>query len=173
MHILVLGVGSILMGDDGVGVRAVEEIKRRYYVPENLEILDGGTSGLDLLPFIAGKDYLIIIDAIKSGSPPGTVLMAQGDDVPARFRMRISPHQLGISELLATATLTDELPKNIVLFGIEPKTIQLGISLSHEVKAGMDKLIKTVVNYLDSIGCRLETRPASEIKEEYSFWGEM
>lgn len=173
MNVLVLGVGNILMGDDGVGIRAVEEIKKRYYIPENVEIIDGGTSGLDLLPFIADKDYLIIIDAIKSGATPGTVLMAEGDDVPARFRMRISPHQLGISELLATAVLTGDLPKNIVLFGIEPKTIQLGINLSNEVKAGLDKLIKTVVDYLDSIGYRLEPKPIHEIREEQSFWGKI
>ena len=146
--VLVMGVGSILMTDEGIGIRAVEELEKRYRFPENVEILDGGTSGIELLSYISGKDYLIIIDAIKSGNPPGTVLRVEGEDVPARFRTRISPHQLGISDLLAAATLTDEMPKQLVLFGIEPKEIVLGIGLSTEVRANLDRLIQVVVDEL-------------------------
>jgi len=88
--VLVMGVGSILMTDEGIGIRAVEELLKRYRFPENVEVLDGGTSGIELLSYISGRDYLIIIDAIKSGNPPGTVLRVEGEDVPARFMTRIS-----------------------------------------------------------------------------------
>jgi len=159
LRILVLGVGSILMRDEGLGVLAIEELERRFRFPENVELLDGGTSGIELLSYIAGKDFLIIIDAIKAGHPPGTVLRVEGEDVPGRFRTRISPHQLGISDLLATAMLTGELPGRMVLFGIEPKLIEMGVGLSDEVRSGFEKLIGTVLTEIRASGCIVEELP--------------
>ncbi len=121
MNVLVLGIGNVLMTDDSVGIRVINELERRFRFPENVELLDGGTSGIELLSYIVNRDYLIIVDAIKSDLPPGTVVKVEGEDVPAKFMTRISPHQLGLSDLLAAATLTGELPKQMVLFGIEPK----------------------------------------------------
>ncbi len=171
--ILVLGVGSILMMDEGIGIRAVEELDKRYRFPENVELLDGGTSGIELLSYICGRDYLIIIDAIRSGNPPGTVLRVEGEDVPARFLTRISPHQLGISDLLAAATLTDELPGKLVLFGIEPKEIVMGIGLSDEVRAAMDHLVEVVVDELNLLGCDVKPLEPHNISRAESVWGKM
>jgi len=172
-NILVMGVGSILMKDEGLGIRAVEELKRRYRFPENVELLDGGTSGIELLSYISGRDYLIIIDAIKGGAVPGTVLKVEGEDVAAQFRTRISPHQLGISDLLAAATLTDEIPKKLALFGIEPKEIVLDLGLSDEVKGSMDHLLEVVVEELRGVGCRVDALETHEISPAESFWGKM
>ncbi len=166
-----MGVGSILMMDEGIGIRAVEELKRRYRFPDNVELLDGGTSGIELLSYISGRDYLIIVDAIKSGNKPGTVLRVEGEDVPARFSSRISPHQIGISDLLAVAALTDELPKRLVLFGIEPKEIVLGIGLSQEVRGGLDHLLEVIVEDLRRIGCIVKKLEEHEISQEESIWG--
>jgi hydrogenase maturation protease len=105
MNVLVLGIGNVLMMDDSVGVRAIEELQRRYHFPDGVELLDGGTSGIELLSHIEGRDNLIIIDALKSGHSPGTVVRVEGEDVPARFMTRISPHQLGLSDVLAAATI--------------------------------------------------------------------
>ncbi len=171
--ILVMGVGSILMMDEGIGIRAVEELEKRYRFPENVEILDGGTSGIELLSYISGKDYLIIIDAIKSGKPPGTVLRVEGEDVPAQFLTRISPHQLGISDLLAAATLTDEIPKKLLLFGIEPKEIVMVIGLSDEVRASMAHLVEVVVDELRRLGCEVMPLQQHEISQTESIWGKM
>jgi hydrogenase maturation protease len=173
LKVLVLGVGSILMMDEGIGIRAVEELQRRYRFPENVEILDGGTSGIELLSYISGRDYLIIIDAIISGNPPGTVLRVEGEDIHARFRTRISPHQIGLSDLLAAATLTDEIPKQILLFGIEPKEIRTGIGLSDEVKANLDRLVRVVVDELKRIGCAVEPLEQHEISQAESIWGKI
>lgn len=172
MSVLILGVGNVLMSDEGVGVRAIEEIQNRFQFHGDVELLDGGTSGIELLRYISRKDHLIIIDAIKGGHPPGTVLRVEGEDVPARFRTRISPHQLGISDLLAAAALTGEMPKNLVLFGIEPKRIELGLGFSDEVKASFDKLISVVAEEIRGLGYTLEPRECdgSTIK---SIWGEI
>ncbi len=145
------------MMDDSIGVRAVEELQRRYHFSDGVELLDGGTSGIELLSHIEGRNNLIIIDALKSGHSPGTIVRADGEDVPARFMTRISPHQLGLSDVLAAATISGKLPSNLVLFGIEPKKIELGLGLSDEVKASFDKLLDTVVMELRRIGCRVET----------------
>ncbi len=161
------------MMDEGVGVRAVDELKRRFHFPDNVEIIDGGTSGLDLLEYIEGKDHLVLIDAIKGNAAPGSVLIVRGKDVPAQFFTRISPHQLGISDLLATATIIDKLPENVVLFGIEPKTIKMGLTLSTEVKEGFDRLLMAVVDYLRTLGCDIRPLPEDEIAREESIWGVM
>lgn len=163
MNVLVLGVGNVLMTDDSVGIRVINELQRRFRFPENVELLDGGTSGIELLSYIVNRDYLIIVDAIKSDLPPGTVVKVEGEDVPAKFMTRISPHQLGLSDLLATATLTGELPKQMVLFGIEPKLVALGLEMTDEVQAGFEKLLGVVVDELTRIGS------APEVLEEAAY----
>jgi len=156
MNVLVLGIGNVLMTDDSVGIRVINELERRFRFPENVELLDGGTSGIELLSYICNRDYLIIVDAIKSDFPPGTVVRVEGEDVPAKFMTRISPHQLGLSDLLAAATLTGEIPKQMVLFGIEPRRVALGLEMTDEVKGNFEKLIGVVLDELKGIGCAPE-----------------
>ena len=168
MNVLVLGIGNVLMMDDSIGVRAIEELDKRYCFPQGVELLDGGTSGIELLSYIGDRDHLIIIDALKSGLPPGTVVKVEGEDVPARFMTRISPHQLGLSDVLAAATISGQLPRNLVLFGVEPKTVRLGLGLSNEVRASLDKLISTVIEELGRIGCTVE--PAEIVSTRSTLW---
>jgi hydrogenase maturation protease len=169
MNVLVLGVGNVLMGDDSIGVRVVDEIGRRFHLPEGVEILDGGTSGMELLSYISGRKYLIIVDAIKSGLTPGTVVKVEGEDVPVKFMTRISPHQLGLSDVLAAATVSGQLPENMVLFGIEPKRVELGFDLSDEVRAGFEKLVQTVIGELTRLGYTLEPRKDVDVSAK-SIW---
>ena len=169
MDILVLGIGNVLLTDEGVGVRALNELERRYTFPENVELLDGGTAGIELLRHIRNRDYLIIIDAMKFDQEPGTVSRVEGQDVPAAFRTRISPHQLGLSDLLAAAMLTDELPKNLVLFGVEPESLDIGLELTNAVEASLEKLTGAILEELRSIGCSIVPIEATFI-EKARFW---
>lgn len=150
-HILILGVGNVLLTDEGIGIRAVLELARRYALPSEVELLDGGTSGIELLHHISSRPHCIIIDAMKNEQPPGTVMRVEHDDVPAAFRTRISPHQLGLSDLLAAAMLTGETPKRLVLFGIEPLSVDPGLDLSAPVEACLDRLLAAVVDELESL----------------------
>jgi hydrogenase maturation protease len=168
VNILVLGIGNVLMMDDSVGVRAIEELEKKYRFPEGVELLDGGTSGIELLSYIGHRDHLIIIDALKSGLAPGTVVRVEGDDVPARFMTRISPHQLGLSDVLAAATISDQMPKHMVLFGVEPKAMELGLGLSDEVRASFEKLIRVVLEELGGIGC--DVKPLEIVSSERTRW---
>ena len=169
MDILVLGIGNVLLTDEGIGVRALNELERRYTFPENVELLDGGTAGIELLRHIRNRDYLIIIDAMKFDQEPGTVSRVEGQDVPAAFRTRISPHQLGLSDLLAAAMLTDELPKNLVLFGVEPESLNIGLDLTDTVEASLEKLTGAILEELRSIGCSIVPIEATFI-EKARFW---
>ena len=169
MNILVLGIGNVLLTDEGIGVRALNELQRRYTFPENVELLDGGTAGIELLRHIRNRDYLIIIDAMKFDLQPGTVSRVEGQDVPAAFRTRISPHQLGLSDLLAAAMLTDELPKNLVLFGVEPESLDIGLDLTDTVEASLEKLTGAILEELRSIGCSIVPIEAT-FTEKARFW---
>jgi len=169
VDILVLGIGNVLLTDEGIGVRALKELERKFSFPANVELLDGGTAGIELLRHIRNRDYLIILDAMKCGQKPGTVVRVEGDEVPAAFRTRISPHQLGLSDLLAAAMLTDELPKNLVLFGVEPENIDIGLELTETVEANLEKLLDAVTDELRATGCTLV--PVETIfTERARFW---
>lgn len=170
MSALVMGVGNVLLSDEGIGVRIVEELEHRYRFPEEVEILDGGTSGIELLRYFDGRDNLIIIDAVRAGHPPGTVMRIEGDEVPATFETRITPHQLGLSDLLATAKLTDQMPANLVLFGIEPKSLETGLGFSPEVEEAVGKVVVHVADELRRLGYTVEECPSPGACAS-RFWG--
>ena len=144
MNVLILGIGNILLHDEGVGVRAIEELEERFSFPPGVELVDGGTCGLELRDSMCGRDLLLLIDATRNGGPPGTAYRVEDDGVPAHFQTRISPHQLGISDLLATLALTDSLPTRMVLFGVEPADLSTGLGLSPAVAAGLEKVLEAV-----------------------------
>lgn len=159
MKTLVLGIGNVLLQDEGVGIHALGELRRRFSVDAGVDLLDGGTAGVELLRYLDGKDRVLIIDAVAAGHPPGTVFRVEGADVPRMFHVRISPHQIGLSDVLATALLSDALPGQMVLFGVEPQTMTTGLALTPVVEASLDKLVVSVVDELRRLGHRVEPRP--------------
>jgi hydrogenase maturation protease len=161
---LVLGIGNLLIGDEGVGCRTVEELSRRYSLPPEVECVDGGTAGFELLAMLDSKEHVILIDALRSDREPGTVVMVEGEHVPKAFLARTTPHQLGICDVLAAAQLTETMPKHLTLYGIEPKHLDVGIGLSSEVEAGMEKTIGAVVAQLRHFGYEVKR---NGIKSEY------
>ncbi|MBU0682556.1 MAG: HyaD/HybD family hydrogenase maturation endopeptidase [Proteobacteria bacterium] len=153
--ILVLGVGNILLGDEGAGVRAVELLQERYRFSHEVEFIDGGTAGLELLGFLDDKKHLIIIDAIIGKEPAGTVKRMILDDPPAFFQNRISPHQLGLSEMLSCAAMTDSLPAHISLYGIIPESLETGLALSKTVAAAVEDISRQVIADLKAFGVEI------------------
>jgi len=109
---------------------------------------------------------------MKFGQEPGTVVRVEGEDVPAAFRTRISPHQLGLSDLLAAAMLTDELPKKLILFGVEPESIDIGLELTEALEASLPRLIRAVADELRAAGCSLVPIDAA-FTEKARFWDNM
>ncbi len=161
MQVLVLGVGNILLQDEGVGVRVVEEMQRRFQAPAGVEILDGGTAGMGLIDDLLDKDAVIIVDAVRTGAPPGTVVRLAGDEVPVFLQQRISPHQLGLSDVLATLTLIGKRPAHLVLFGVVPQSLELSLELTAAIERMVAVLVDKVVAELDSLGVQLKPAVAA------------
>ena len=146
---LVLGVGNLLISDEGVGVYVVERLAATYDLPEGVQTLDGGTLGLDLLYYLPGVENLLIVDAVEMDKEPGTLLRMEGDEIPAFLSIKMSPHQIGIPDMLFAAKLRDLYPRNVVLWGIQPATLEVGLELSPVVAAQVDTLVRKVVEQLE------------------------
>jgi hydrogenase maturation protease len=159
MKSLVLGIGNVLLQDEGVGIHALAELSRRFVFDEGVEFLDGGTAGVELLRYLDGQDRILIVDAVAAGRPPGSVFRVEGEDVPRMFHQRISPHQIGLSDVLATAMISDTLPGEMVMFGVEPEAMTTGLALTPTVEASLEKLVGAVVEELRRIGHRVDERP--------------
>lgn len=156
LSVLVLGIGNLLLSDEGVGVKAVEELENRYDCSDAVEIVDGGTSGSELLPYFDDRSHILIIDAVKTGNQPGTIVRIENP--PAFFQKKISPHQIGLADVLGLAAITDNLPRNITLFGIEPKELSTGLDLSTDVARNLSRLVDMVVAELKSIGVKVQAK---------------
>jgi hydrogenase maturation protease len=150
--VLVLGVGNKIMSDDGVGVKVVELLQSRYTFPDNVELLDGGTLGLDLLPKLQGISHLIMVDAVETGGRPGTCVRLTGEELPKVLERKISPHQMGLKDLLAVAWLLGHSPAELVLVGIQPGSIEMGLELTPEVESQVPSMRDSVLKELERIG---------------------
>lgn len=137
---LILGVGNLLLSDDGVGVRVVERLERARALPEGVQTLDGGTCGLDLMQYLEGVDQLVVVDAANFGQPPGTIQRLEGDAVPAFLAQKVSPHEINLPELLFSAKLVGIYPSRVVVLGIQPESLEVGLELSPAVAARVDEL---------------------------------
>jgi hydrogenase maturation protease len=160
VEVLILGIGNLLWADEGFGVRAVEELHRRYVFPENVKLLDGGTQGLYLLNHVTTADMLIIFDAVDYGLSPGAMMLLEDGVVPSFLgAKKISLHQTGFQEVLATAELLGKAPTHLFLIGVQPAELEdYGGSLRPQVKAQIPAAIEEAVNYLRRFGIAGERR---------------
>lgn len=149
---LVLGLGNLVMQDDGAGVRVVQHLVDWYRFPEGVELLDGGTLGLDLLPKLEGVARLLVVDAVDHGTEPGQLVRLAGNDVPVALATKVSPHQMGLKDLLAVSELQGNLPGEVVLVGIQPGATEMGLELSPAVSEGLGGLAGLVLAELERWG---------------------
>ena len=157
---LVLGLGNPLMGDDGAGVAALERLRDAWEIPAGVELVDGGTWGMNLLPLIEASSHLILIDAIRTGAAPGTLVVLERNQLPRYFSLKLSPHQIDLREVLALAELRGLLPDDLVAVGIEPQRMEMELCLTPAVLAGLDQVIDLVVERLEWAGHRCRRRMA-------------
>jgi len=149
---LVLGVGNKLMSDEGVGIHVIEQLAAKYILPVEVQILDGGTLGLDLLYYLEGIENLLIVDAAETGKEAGTMIRLQDEQVPAFMSIKISPHQMGVPDMLAAAKMKDIYPKRLVLWGIQPALITLGLDLSPVLASKVASITENLVDELIAWG---------------------
>jgi hydrogenase maturation protease len=149
---LILGLGNILLGDEGVGVRVVERLLDLYHFPEGTQVLDGGTLALDLLPYVEDADRMVVIDAVDMRAEPGTVVRITDDEVPTFLSVKISPHQMGLADILSAARLRGLSPSELVLWGVQPEVMDTTLELSPPVAAQVDVLVDGVLADLSQWG---------------------
>lgn len=134
--VLLLGIGNLLMRDEGVGIQVVRALEDPGFgLPPGTRVVDGGTLGLDLLPLIDDARAVVLVDAVDIGAAPGTVAVLRGMEIGGALGGHISPHQVGIGDLLAVARLTGVLPERVALVGVQPATVEIGLDLSPTVGA--------------------------------------
>jgi len=145
-------MGNILLEDEGLGIRALEVMQRDYIFPPDVELLDGGTTGMGLLDDISGREHLLVLDAVQTGEPPGTLVAMRGSDVPVYFGIRVTPHQLGLADVLATLELSGEQPGSVTVLGLVPESLELTLELSGLIRERLDSLVEAAVAELEAIG---------------------
>ncbi len=156
---LVLGLGNILLADEGVGVRVIERLLEQYDFPEGVRVMDGGTLGLDLLPYLEDASRLLVVDAVQARKPAGTLVRLAGDEIPVFLdASKVSPHQEGLEDLLAVATLKGYLPQEVVFWGAQIESLGVGLELSPAVASQVDALVGKVLEELERWGIEPQPR---------------
>jgi len=157
---LVLGCGNPIMADDGLGIAVLERLEQGWHISPEVQLMDGGTWGVNLLPAIESADRLLLLDAIRAGLPPGTLTTLVDAELPRFFAHKLSPHQIDLREVLALAELRDTLPATIVALGAEPEVVDLRDGLSPCVQATVDELARQAVAQLAAWGHAITPRTA-------------
>lgn len=147
--VLVLGIGNILLRDEGIGVRVVEAL-REYLLPDTIELVDGGTAGADLLDVISDRRKVIVIDAMDADVEPGSTLRLSLDDLVAGQTAAVSLHEIGLLEIFAMARHLGSAPHNVVIIGVKPKEIRPSDQLSPELDALLPLIVSQVIEELSS-----------------------
>ena len=150
--VVVMGLGNLLRRDEGLGVWAIERIQKRYTLPAQVRLVDGGTLGLDLLCFLEEAERVLILDAALTDGPPGTLLRACNNEVPSFLGLHTSPHEIALPDLLAITQLRGTTPEDLVVLGMQPETIELGWGLSVSVEAHMELLVQAAIDELKRWG---------------------
>lgn len=157
--VLVLGLGNVLLGDDGLGAAAIARLERDYRAPAAVRIEDGGTLGMALLGLIAEARHVVLVDAVRTEDPPGSLVRMSGDEVQDAVRDRLSPHQVGVADLLDAARLIGRYPQSVTLLGLVPSRIELAVTRSAAVDAGLEALVAAVVREVRSLGHEMVYQP--------------
>lgn len=162
MRAVVLGIGNTILSDEAAGVRAVELLEQHYHLPANVQVIDGGTSGMEMIEDLSNLDFLIVIDVVKTGAAPGTVVKIAGAEIPVFFRHKLSPHQIGLPDVLASLELLDCLPKEMVVLGVEPVSLELGMEMTPTVAEKVPALVDMAVAELRSRGYPVEVTAVAQ-----------
>ncbi len=158
-NVFILGLGGVLMGDDGIGPWVVRHLAATWELPPEVSVLDGGTPGPDLVDYLVGREAVILVDAIRGQGVPGTVRIYRKEEL-ARVAVlpRLSPHDPDLPQALLTAELAGDPPREVVLVGVIPKQVEAGTELSPELRAAVPAIEAAVLGELERLGITLRLR---------------
>jgi hydrogenase maturation protease len=157
---LILGIGNLLWADEGFGVRCVEELNAGWEFPDTVRLMDGGTQGMFLLPWVSQVDRLLIFDAIDFGLTPGELRVIRDDEVPRYMgAKKVSMHQTGFQEVLASARLLNGKPEQLALVGVQPEQLDdYGGSLREGTRERIPEALERACAILQEWGIGLRKR---------------
>lgn len=156
-RIAVIGLGNVLLGDDGFGPSVVELLRSTWRIPDEVELIDAGTPGLDLADYLYGREEVILLDAVAAAAPPGQIHFYSGSQLMnLPLKQRVSPHDPALQEALWVAELGGAPPQATCMIGAVPMTSEPGVGLSRPMLAAADEAAFAVVDRLESLGCVLE-----------------
>jgi hydrogenase maturation protease len=149
----VLGLGNVLMGDDALGPWVIHALEATYVFPQGVELVEIGTPGLDLVPYVAGPGGVLLVDTVKSAGVPGELrFYDQQQLLKLPPRPRLSPHDPGLTEALLAVTLAGTPPSFVKLVGVIPDKVAMGVALSAAARAALPRLVRAVVDELARLG---------------------
>lgn len=148
-EILVLGIGNTMLKDEGIGVRVAEKMMEMSLPPE-VEVMDGGIKGLDLLYYIEGRKKVIVVDAVKAGAPPGTLFRFTDNDLADKKGVMRSAHGIDFSDVIAAARFTGTKPAEVIFLGVEPYDLSVSMELSPKIEEMVPILINLVMKEIDA-----------------------
>jgi hydrogenase maturation protease len=155
---IILGLGNTLNRDEGLGVNALQFVRDQIDVPPEIELIDGGTLGLNLLPLVEECGHLLLLDAANAGQAPGALIELRRDQIPLYAGVKLSQHQITFQEVLGLANMRGHLPEHLHLIGIQPADLSIGLELSPLVAAQMPQVIKRVAVLLREWGFPVQER---------------
>ena len=148
----VLGIGNIILSDEGFGVRVVEYLEKNFIFPENVNLIDGGTLGVELTHFVTGTQKLLIIDSIDGGADGGKIFHLRGDEIKNHFAQKISAHEVGIQDVLTMLELSGKKIPQVELIGAQPFSLEAGTKLTPQMEKLVPQFADKAVEILKSWG---------------------
>ena len=161
-RVVVLGIGNVLMGDDALGPHVIEALLAGYRFHDSVRVLDAGTPGLDLAPFVMDADSLILVDTVRSDGNPGELRLYREDQILKHApQPRLTPHDPAVKDVLLSCAFRGMAPKSVLLVGVIPKATAMGVSLSDEVRAAIPAAVDAVLSELARLGVPASPRPGA------------
>ena len=157
-EITVLGVGNLILTDEGFGVHVINYLNEHYEFDDRVQLIDGGTLGIELTHFITGTKRLLIVDAVDGGLEPGTIYRLTGDEIKTHFRQKISAHEVGIEEVLTLLELTGRPIEEVIVLGAQPFDMNAGVGLSDNMKKILPSVVDSAVEILTDWGVKPDIR---------------
>ena len=158
--VTVLGIGNVILQDEGFGVRAAELLREKYDFPPEVQIIDGGTLGAELLGVITGTERLLVLDSVNGGKEAGTLFRFENETIAAHFQDKLSVHEVGIQDVLTTLSVTGRAIPDVVVLGAQPYAVGAGVALTPAMEALLPEIERRALEELSRWG--IEARPKSE-----------
>lgn len=162
-NITLLGVGNILLTDEGLGVHVVRQMEEEYSFSPEINIVDGGTMGMELLSYMRGMTKLLLVDAVNGGETPGTVYEFPHQQTEDYFTGNISVHEVGMQDILRIRALQEKPLEDATVIGVEPESLDIGLTPTETVKAALPEVKQRIIRQLEAWG--IEVTEITEVTE--------